>query len=259
MDSIKMKKYRISKGKIIFIPPRGYRFLRYQILLPLRSVNTIRRNLLAIKIGCGFDLNFFKLLVKKFNSKSEHQKLGCLIYDEIILRKSINFDLYWTTDYGDEIPTKINSKSCFSHNVAKLGFYSYKVNISVFLQFIFIINLIGAYLTKLIVKAILLLEKAGRKVVGLTGDGATTNRNMLKLLGINVNEDNFKNYFNNPFYNTRKVYVFSDAPHLMKTVHNRLYDKKQLKVINLKLHPEKSYIKWEHYYNVYKNEELSLT
>lgn len=51
-------------------------------------------------------------------------------------------------------------------------------------------------------------------MVGLTGDGATTNRNMLKLLGISANEDNFKNYFNNPYDNTRKVYVFSDAPHL---------------------------------------------
>jgi len=93
-----------------------------------------------------------------------------------------------------------------------------------------VIIFIGADLTKLIVKAILLLEKAGGKVVGLTGDGATTNRNMLKLLGISANEDNFKNYFNNPYDNTRKVYVFSDAPHLMKTIRNCLYKKKQLRV-----------------------------
>lgn len=33
-----------------------------------------------------------------------------------------------------------------------------------------------------------------------------------------------------PLNDKRKVYVFSDAPHLLKTVRNRLHDKKYLKV-----------------------------
>jgi len=94
--------------------------LRDQNLLPLPSVNTIRKNLLAIKIGCGFDLNFFKLLEKKFSSKTEHQKLGCLIYDEIFLRESISVNSRSLTylglqDYGDEIPNKINTSEKANH------------------------------------------------------------------------------------------------------------------------------------------------
>jgi len=94
--------------------------LRDQNLLPLPSVNTIRRNLLAIKIGCGFDFNFFKLLEKKCNFKSEHQKLGCLIYDEIFLRESISVNSRSLTYiglqyYGDEILTKINSSEKANH------------------------------------------------------------------------------------------------------------------------------------------------
>lgn len=91
----------------------------------------------------------------------------------------------------------------------------------------------GADLAKLVTKSILLLEKIGGKVVGLTNDGATTNRTMWKLLGISTNEEDFKNYFENPFDSSRKIFVFSDPPHLMKTIRNRLFEKKQLKVFKI--------------------------
>jgi len=80
------------------------------------------------------------------------------------------------------------------------------------------------------VKSILLLENAGIQVMGMTSDGATTNRNMWSWLGISTKSHNFKNSFENPFDSQRSVYVFSDAPHLMKTIRNRLYTKKALKV-----------------------------
>ncbi|CAH1736906.1 unnamed protein product [Aphis gossypii] len=112
----------------------------------------------------------------------------------------------------------------------------------------------GVDLAKLVIRAILLMENAGGQVVGLTSDGATTNRTMWNLLGICPNSENFKNYFENPYDSSRKVFVFSDTPHLLKTIRNRLYEKKQLLV-----HPSKTPIKWEHYQNVYKIEANSLT
>lgn len=39
-----------------------------------------------------------------------------------------------------------------------------------------------------------------------------------------------KNYFMYPLSDKRKVYVFSDAPNLIKTVRNRLHNNKYLKV-----------------------------
>jgi hypothetical protein len=48
--------------------------------------------------------------------------------------------------------------------------------------------------------------------------------------GVSVKKEDFKNYFENPFDFNRNIFVFSDAPHLMKTVRNRLYQKKQLRV-----------------------------
>lgn len=79
-------------------------------------------------------------------------------------------------------------------------------------------------------KAILLLENAGLQVTGITSDGASTNRTMWSILGVNAKMNNINNSFENPFDSNRKVFVFSDAPHLLKTVRNRLYTKKTLQV-----------------------------
>jgi len=40
--------------------------------------------------------------------------------------------------------------------------------------------------------------------------------------------DQLQNYFQNPADSSRRVYVFSDAPHLLKTIRNRLFTKKNL-------------------------------
>lgn len=112
---------------------------------------------------------------------------------------------------------------------------------------------IGVDLAKLIVKAIVLMEDSGGQIMGITSDGATTNRSMWNNLGVNTfkykfdtnisviiifynmlqvsaKKENFQNYFVNPYDSTRKVYVFSDAPHLIKTVRNQLFKNKKLKV-----------------------------
>jgi len=59
---------------------------------------------------------------------------------------------------------------------------------------------IGIDLAKLVIKAIMLLEDAGGQVVGLTNNGASTNRSMWKELGICSSIEN-------PLDNTRKVFV----------------------------------------------------
>ncbi|CAH1736938.1 unnamed protein product [Aphis gossypii] len=111
----------------------------------------------------------------------------------------------------------------------------------------------GVDLAKLTIRAIMLMEDAGGQVVGLTCDGASTNRTMWSQLGINAKPNNFKNYFQNPYDSSRKVFVFSDAPHLLKTVRNSLFEKKQLLV-----HPSNNPIKWNYYYNIFKIEKNSI-
>lgn len=110
----------LMKLKFFFRSPSGYRFLRDQNILPLPCTNTIRKHFLAINIGCGFDQNFFKLLKKKFSFKSDQQKQGVLVIDEVFLRESTSVNSRTLTymgleDFGDELENKNNSTEKANH------------------------------------------------------------------------------------------------------------------------------------------------
>lgn len=96
--------------------PGGYSFLREQNILPLPCVTTLRKHLLAVKIGCGFDDDFFKLLKKKFITKSEYEKKVILVLDEIFLRESLGVNTRDLTyhgleDFGDEFDVRKSKKA----------------------------------------------------------------------------------------------------------------------------------------------------
>lgn len=86
-------------------------------------------------------------------------------------------------------------------------------------------------LAQLVFKAIILLESFECLIDGIVSDGATTNRKMWTELGISSELVAVKNYFTHPSQENRKIYVFSDVPHLFKNIRNRLHDKKYLKVV----------------------------
>lgn len=105
-----------------FRSPTGYKFLRDQNILPLPCISTIRKHLLAIKIGCGFDPNLFKLLKKKFSTKSEHQKKGMILLDEMFLRESLSVNsrslsYIGLEDFGNEELVRKNSNLKANHGL----------------------------------------------------------------------------------------------------------------------------------------------
>lgn len=61
-------------------------------ILPLSCVQTIKRHLSHVKLGCGFDSSFFKVFKKKIDTKSEQLKYGVLVFDEMSVRKSLKTD-----------------------------------------------------------------------------------------------------------------------------------------------------------------------
>ena len=82
----------------------------------------------------------------------------------------------------------------------------------------------GNKLAQLVIQAVVKLKKAGAIVHGVISDGATCYRKMWTELGANAKMGkNFKNYFDHPFEENRKVFLFADSPHLMKNVRNRMY------------------------------------
>lgn len=88
----------------------------------------------------------------------------------------------------------------------------------------------GDVITSLIMKAIVLMEGVGAKIHGVVTDGARTNRKFWSNVGVSGSADDPKSYFQHPMDVKRRVYVFSDTPHLIKCIRNRLESKGVLKV-----------------------------
>ena len=86
-------------------------------------------------------------------------------------------------------------------------------------------------LAKLIIQAIVLLEKAGAKVHEVVTDGAATNREFRSEVGCSGKIENARNSFSHPTADDHKIYIFSDTPHLIKCIRNRLFEEGKLQVL----------------------------
>ncbi|KAH9374405.1 hypothetical protein HPB48_010868 [Haemaphysalis longicornis] len=91
------------------------------------------------------------------------------------------------------------------------------------------------------------MEEAGAKVHEFVCDGASTNRSMWNTLGINGELARSCNSFTHPTEPERKVFAFSDVPHLFKCIRNRLKQKRCLK-------KEGKWIRWDDYATVYEED-----
>jgi len=221
--------------------PAGYAFLKNNQLLPLPCARTIRKYLAQIPTTCGFDKCFFELFKKHLSAKNNFQKHGLLIFDEISLRESISVNsktLSYTglIDFGkdseelDNLPTAVDINSKATHGLVFLFqplADSYTQPIGVFASR-GPVN--GLTLVKLIIKAVLLLEKSGAYVHGFVSDGAQTNRRVWTELGISGKLNSSTFYTEHFVDENRKFFAFSDTPHLIKCVRNGLYNNKKLKV-----------------------------
>lgn len=215
--------------------PGNYDFLRKNEILPLPCARTIRGYYSLIDTKCGFDENFKKLLTKHFAKKSPLQRHGIVCLDEINLRKSISVcskDLTYAglTDFGDGDNSATNIREQATHGLVMM----FQPLADVYTQPIAVfasknpVN--GEELAKLAIKAIIYLEQAGASIHGIVCDGAATNTKMRTMLGVTTSINETKPWFNHPLDDDRRIYVFSDLPHLIKNIRNRLYNKRVLRV-----------------------------
>ncbi|XP_043283154.1 uncharacterized protein [Venturia canescens] len=225
--------------------PAYYEFLRKNNVMPLPSKRTIRSYFSLINTKCGFDEQFSHLLKKHFDEKTAMQRHGILLLDEINLRKSVavcskNLTYSGLTDFGDDGPQATNLEEQATHGLVMMFqplADKYTQPIAVFA----LKNSVkGDELAKLVVKAIVYLENCGAKIHGVIADGAKTNQKMWSLLDVRAGISNTKSWFTHPLDNERKVFVFSDAPHVFKNIRNRLYNKRRLRTS-----PDKKYVDWK--------------
>jgi len=186
----------------------------------------------------GFDSKFFSIFEKHVSSKNELQKHGIILFDKMSVRESLNVCSTSLTykgliEFGND-----------EHNFPKASTIEDKANMPLVFMFqplcdnytqpvaVFASKgpVHGTVLAQLLLKFIILVEKAGVKVHGLVCDGATTNGKLWSELGTNRKINELNNSFIHPLGTTRNVFSFSDTPHLIKNIRNRLNNKKKLKV-----------------------------
>lgn len=219
--------------------PGYYEFLRKKNVIPLPSKRTIRSYFSLIDTKCGFDEKFSYLLKKHFDAKTSMQRYGVVLLDEINLRKSVavcskNLTYVGLTDFSDDGPQSSNIEEQATHGLV-IMFQplsdKYTQPIAVFASKN---SVQGDELTKLVVEAIAFLENSGVKIHGVIADGAKTNQKMWSLLDVRGTISDTKTWFTHPLDTERKVFVFSDVPHVFKNIRNRLYNKRRLRVSRTK-------------------------
>lgn len=256
--------------------PKSYRLIRELKILPLSCESTVHRYLKSSNTGVGFDDDFFKLFQKRIDflrSKILNSEHGTLCFDEMQVKtaldvniKTMSFD--GLVDYGSTISAEDIEKSRDDKKLKKskgdtktqnsseddlkneqadhaLVFMFSSLTAS-FHQPIGVFATRGAapcqIMAKLIISAVMAIEKHGGKVEAIICDGAQNNRGLWKIFGIQAkpvkdktksNNDEIVCSFLNPLTNLentsngRKIYVISDVPHLFKCIRNNLVGNKE--------------------------------
>ena len=171
------------------------------------------------------------------DEKTDLQKYGILVFNEMSVRKSLKMDLHsmryqGVVNFGGEEAVSTAQEDLGDHALV-FGFQSFSED---YFQPIGCFaakgGTKGLILSKLVLQGIMLLEKAGAKVCGIICDGAKPNRKMWSEFGISGVLGATTNSFTNPCADDRKIYVISDMLHLFKCIRNRLI-KHELMVCNI--------------------------
>lgn len=248
--------------------PKSYNLLRDMKILPLPCKSTVMRYLKSSNTGVGFDEEFFKLFERRLEilkSKIHNAHHGTLCFDEMQVKtaygvnvKTMSFN--GLVDYGPSITSediqkskdKKKKKKSLNDNKANENSADLNQNLAdhalVFMYSSLTASFhqpIGVFATssaapceimaKLIVTAIIAVEKHGGIIDALVCDGAQNNRGLWKIFGIEAKpvtnqltskKDEIVCSFVQPTCGTnnpRRIFVISDVPHLFKCVRNNLY------------------------------------
>lgn len=203
--------------------PRLYEHVRREGILLLPSRSCLKVYMRKYKSGFGFNSMVLAGIAEKTKSMDEFKRHGGLIIDEMKLSECLSVgtagkvegfvDLgAFTPDSEKHIPCDHGMVILFQpltgswHQI--LGVFASRGNVK------------AALLSRIVVEAVLLTEKAGLKVDFITSDGASWNRSMWRRFGISGSSTSIKSSVPHPVEEGRRLFFISDFPHLMKCVRN---------------------------------------
>jgi len=219
--------------------PGAYEHLRRSGFIELPHRTTLNKYTGFTDIGTGFNPDILSRLRTdvKYDELKEYAKETILLFDEMKIKSSLVYSkntgkLIGFTELGDineeldEFSRKVTgkeTKQLATHVLcimarSLLGHYSYPI------AYFSSCGFSSDQLFPVIWQSVRVLESIGFRVSAMVSDGASPNRRFFRLHefvdGSNKSLDGVVYWWWNRFDTTRKIYFFSDVPHLMKTLRN---------------------------------------
>ena len=195
----------ITQGLMIrTISRRAHQYIRRNKIFPLPALSTLRKWVQRFDCVPGIQVQVLKVLKEQMKSEVQSSfRIASLAFDEMDIQKGYQYDHKEDKVLG---PNK------------KLQLVVARGIISHWKQQIFF-DFDKPMTKELLFSIICSAEQNEIKVYSVVCD--LGNQGLLKSLGVSQETP----FFENPYDSSRKVYVFADAPHLLKLIRNHLVDK----------------------------------
>jgi hypothetical protein len=186
------------------VSPKAYRYLRGKCNYPLPGLSTLRRWAATFQMHPGMQKRILMLMEHKGKSLSALEKLTVLSFDEMFIKNDICFDKNRQQVLGPHRTVQVIMARGLCSNWKQPVFYDFDQPVTKDLLNVIITN----------------LHISGYIVVAIVSDMGSTNINLWNQFGININANSFKH----PRDESKKIFVFSDVPHLLKLLRNHFLD-----------------------------------
>lgn len=255
------KEIRSFAMTLQFYSSKAYNYVRrtFDIMLPAPS--TIRSWMAKVDCYPGFTqaaLDALKIRAEKFKRIHSQPLMGCLMLDEMALKKEIRAERHSQNVWGYvDVGTNVEIANDREEATQALVLMIVGVNdnFKIPIAYFLIHSISGSEKANLVREALYQLNYTGIKILALTCDGPHIHFKMMQELGCQVTDvNNLKPYFEHPVNNS-KIYVIFDICHMLKLVRNNWASSLVF------LDPEGKEIKWEFIEKLHKiqdNEGLYL-
>lgn len=247
--------------------PATYEHIRICNILPLPSRNTLQKMTSSLSSEFGFNQFALECIKTKLKNKPLSERYGSLMWDEMAIIQDLHFDqhtfkykgftyLYetkeqceddpenlsalnkeWQEDASDEKDQQQEEPNTSIPDLADhalvLIFRPYKEK---WLQPIAVFAsknaASGAQLQNIILKAMILLEENGARVLSTVCDGSQPNNTVWALFGIHGCTNDtvvMNNKMKHPIADS-DVFFLRDVPHLFKCIRNHIFNHKVVQV-----------------------------
>lgn len=205
-----------------FYSQKAYEYVKKIFNLALPSASVIRNWLNRVDCQPGFTACAFQSLenIVKENTKKNEPTLCSLVFDEMAIRKQIDFVGQKTWGYVD-MGTDISDDTlnCATEALV-LMVVSLRKKWKLPIAYFLIKSLTASEKANIVRQALIKLHEIGVTVASLTCDGPSANFSMADKLGADFsNITKIKSHFLHPVDNS-KVYIIFDPCHMLKLLRN---------------------------------------